>query len=165
MNVKLSGRPLTTFIEDAATLSNDKFAEKNGHFFLLLQEALNDEPTSGRTLSESDAHTTGSIVFLAFPLRRKKNSQVRFVSIGRTANNDVVLPERSISKFHAFFPNPVEPLIHDGGSFNGTFVNGEKVCERGAGPATKLEAGDTLKMGILSLTFFDLSSFLRLVQR
>lgn len=53
------------------------------------------------------------------------------VLIGRSANCDIVLPERQISRHHARIERTPDGryLLHDLGSKNGTFVNGEEVRE------------------------------------
>jgi|GEM_PF-911283 len=147
------GEPISAYRDDAQTLSLEAFAKKHAAFFLILQEGLSATSTSsGRTLDPLDS-TTGSVRMSVFAVRKKPDSNVRFVSIGRTTGNDVVLPDRSVSKFHAFFPSPLEPKLHDGGSYNGTYVNGVKVKGRGEGAPTELEDGDTLKVGAVTLTF------------
>ena len=52
------------------------------------------------------------------------------VGVGRTRNNDIVLPYPKVSKFHAYFTwyaNQSEFYLTDAGSTNGTFVNGHKL--------------------------------------
>lgn len=74
------------------------------------------------------------------------------VSIGRTANNDLVLDDPSVSKIHAALV--VEPSgnlsVADTGSTNGTFINGERISY---GKASKLMAGDRLKFGTVEVSF------------
>ena len=49
------------------------------------------------------------------------------LTIGRELGNDVVLTDPLVSRYHARLdPAPV-PVLHDLGSFNGTFVNGQRV--------------------------------------
>ena len=72
------------------------------------------------------------------------------VTIGRHPDNDVVLPEDEVSRFHA------EVRRTDGGSafhvvdldsLNGTKVNGSGVAER------RLEDGDAIQIGVHTLRF------------
>lgn len=64
-------------------------------------------------------------------------------TIGRTAQNQIVISERTISKQHARLTvQPDGVFIQDLGSSNGTFVNGRRV----SGP-TRLQAGDIVQIG------------------
>jgi pSer/pThr/pTyr-binding forkhead associated (FHA) protein len=50
------------------------------------------------------------------------------VTVGRAANNDIVLPYDSISKFHAYFSNVGNTwTLTDAKSTNGSFVMGRKL--------------------------------------
>ena len=70
------------------------------------------------------------------------------ISVGRRADNDVVLAESSVSSMHAW-------IIGEAGSWrvmnmlstNGTFVNDEKVHE------AELHDGDRLRIGSVELVF------------
>ena len=72
-------------------------------------------------------------------------------SIGRDAENDIVLPKTTVSRRHARLLF-VEGrwLIEDRGSANGTFVNGERVP---FGSAFPLRHGDRIGVGAASLVF------------
>jgi pSer/pThr/pTyr-binding forkhead associated (FHA) protein len=153
MDRPAQGAPVAAYRADAQALSLPEFAAKHADYFIVLQEGLSATDTSsGRTMDPLDS-TTGSVRMSVYAVRRKPDSKVRFVSIGRTVGNDVVLPDRSVSKFHAFFPSPHEAKLHDGGSHNGTYVNGVKVKGRGEGPPHELQDGDTIKLGAVTLTF------------
>lgn len=78
-----------------------------------------------------------------------------FVSIGRTRNNDVVLPDISVSKFHAYLrPENGRYKIQDAGSQNGTWVKGERLSAK---ESVALEPGLALRLGGLELTYLDAS--------
>ena len=50
------------------------------------------------------------------------------ITVGHAENNDIVLPDRSVSRFHAWFQPTEEGLaLADAESRNGTFVNGERL--------------------------------------
>jgi FHA domain len=73
------------------------------------------------------------------------------LSIGRDAENDVVLPKTTVSRRHAtllFLEG--RWLIEDRGSANGTFVNGERVP---VGSAFPLRHGDRIGVGAAKLVF------------
>lgn len=158
-----SGMPLEAFIEDARNLDAEEFAERFGSGFLMAMAAstgglrgststvlvLDSEPDSG-------ARTAGiSVVIHA--LRPRDGSGGHLVTIGREPNHDVVVPDLSVSRFHAFAKQEANGdfLIQDAGSSNGTTVNGNSVMARGAGEPTRLTPGDTVKFGRVELTFAD----------
>jgi hypothetical protein len=63
-------------------------------------------------------------------------------SIGRTPDNQIVVPVREVSRRHAeVVCNELGYLLKDLGSPNGTFVNGERITER------RLVDGDRIAMG------------------
>lgn len=62
----------------------------------------------------------------AFPVAKSPRNPLRkYISVGRTRNNDIVFPTRFVSKVHAFFARTVdgEWEVCDRGSTNGTFLN------------------------------------------
>lgn len=57
-------------------------------------------------------------------LKKGSKGQKQMITVGRTPNNDISLPFRGISKFHAYFVvDGMNTLVVDGGSTNGTFIN------------------------------------------
>lgn len=73
------------------------------------------------------------------------------VSIGRTANNDLVIDDVSVSKIHAAFAVDGEGhlTVADTGSTNGTFINGERIAY---GKASRISEDDKLKFGTVSVS-------------
>ena len=150
-----SGRPLEAFRDDARLLPAADFEVRHGSGFLLLsslptRSARDTFSTHLAFLDEPDAQT-GALATLVYPLQ----SAHHILSIGRARDNDVVIPDRSISRRHAFLKR-VEGsrfLVLDAGSSNGTSVNGANVLTRGSGPPTPLGPGDTLRLGQLDFTF------------
>jgi pSer/pThr/pTyr-binding forkhead associated (FHA) protein len=72
--------------------------------------------------------------------------------VGRTANNDIVLPLPSISKFHAYFrlqPDRVE--LNDAGSSNGTFIGALRLASKGE-PGIVV-SGDILRFADIRMLF------------
>lgn len=69
------------------------------------------------------------------------------LSLGRTAGNDVVLPDAAVSRTHCKVQLVAGRLmVTDTGSTNGTFVEGRRIAD-----PTAVEAGETLKVGPFSL--------------
>ncbi len=71
-------------------------------------------------------------------------------TIGRSPDSAVFLDDVTVSRKHAVFERRPGPawFVHDVGSLNGTYVNGEQVDE------TKLATGDEVQIGRFKLTFF-----------
>jgi hypothetical protein len=72
----------------------------------------------------------------------------RRVTVGRAVDNDVVINDQSLSRFHAAISMTEAGglLVADCGSANGTFVNGARI--RTSGP---LQPGDELRLGSVRL--------------
>ena len=100
--------------------------------------------------------TTGEVIITAFPIRRRPNNELPFVSVGRIDGNDIALADETVSKFHAFIKEtPAGFLVQDARSRNGTTVEGQVVPQRGAGPPTKLVSGHNVRFGSVTTTFLD----------
>jgi len=70
------------------------------------------------------------------------------ITIGRRADHDVCLPFPAVSADHAeIITVMADSFLHDLGSTNGTFVNGERVSSQ------RLQDGDRLTIGRTSATF------------
>ena len=73
------------------------------------------------------------------------------ITIGRAKNNDLVIPQRLVSKFHAYLRS-VDGVwtIHDANSRHGTWVDGEKVEADGR----PVQSGSRIDLaGRVELTF------------
>lgn len=73
------------------------------------------------------------------------------ISIGRSADSDIVLSHPTISRRHARVFRVEDDdtyMIEDSGSTHGTFVNGTKITS-----ATRLSRGDTITIGPVQLVF------------
>jgi len=158
-----SALPLEAFLEDAQGLPAPDFESRHGSGFLLLTATKLSSPkdsysTDVQLLSDEEdgsAHT-GSLFTLVFPLR----SQVHIVTIGRASNNDVVIPDPSVSRMHAMVKRGDDGifLMLDAGSSNGTTINGNSVLARGNGPPSQFKPGDNLRLGRVEFTFVDAPS-------
>ena len=150
-----SGRPIETFRDDARRLSEAEFQTRHGNAFLLLSairpRSQKDTFSTHLALEGEEDSMTGALATWVYPLR----SSVHVVTIGRSRDSDVVIPERSVSRRHAVMKRCDDGryLILDAGSSNGTSVNGRNVLTRGAGPPTPVALGDTLRLGSLEFTF------------
>jgi hypothetical protein len=150
-----TGRPLDAYRDDARNLSAEEFTARHGDAFLLLSMIPSPSPQNTSSthlafLDEPEA-ATGALATLVYPLR----SEVHIVTLGRARDNDVVVPDRSVSRRHALVKRDPKAglLVLDAGSSNGTSVNGKPVLTKGAGPPTPLSPGATLRIGSLEFTY------------
>jgi len=109
----------------------------------------------------------GAPDFLIFPVKQTGRSPFPFfISVGRTDNNDIVIRDASLSKFHAYFKHEDGGgfLIQDGGSSNGTFVDDIKVPKKEEGEPLEIKSGARLRFGRIELTFLELEEFRSMVK-
>jgi hypothetical protein len=99
--------------------------------FLLIRipDVAGDEEPRTRTLlpGELDGplHEDDTVLVVAQVRDSKRNDFEHMVTIGRTENNDIVIPHPCISKFQAYLGvGTGRVTITDGGSLNGTEVEG-----------------------------------------
>ena len=65
------------------------------------------------------------------------------LTIGRTAENDIALASKMVSRHHArLLIGPTGIIVEDAGSTNGCFVNGEQVKQHLMHDSDVLELGD-----------------------
>jgi hypothetical protein len=87
-------------------------------------------------------------------VRKRQSAFPSMITVGRTANNDVVLPDVSVSKFHAFFQVDRGRLhLCDAGSRNGTAIGRQVLPKRGSPVA--VNSGDRLRFGSVELALYD----------
>lgn len=155
--------PVEAFAEDARLLDTGAFAARHGTAFLMVMAAAvtGSGSTSTRLLldgvdQDPDARTAELSVVI-YPLRPRKEQTGHLVTVGRDARHDVVIPDSSISRFHAFAKCNEDGtcLIQDMASTNGTTVNGNSVPARGAGEPVPVKPGDTIRFGQVKFTFSD----------
>jgi pSer/pThr/pTyr-binding forkhead associated (FHA) protein len=72
----------------------------------------------------------------------------RLMSIGRTEENQICIPDKSISGRHGILVRAGDEYqLHDFNSTNGTFVNGTKII------ASQLKHGDSVRFGHVELRY------------
>ena len=79
------------------------------------------------------------------------------VGLGRSGENDIVIPEYSLSKRHCFFEfEPAGTKITDCGSTNGTIVGDLRI---GSGESAKVGDGTRIAMGRFAFVFHTAAGF------
>lgn len=124
--------------------------------------------TSGKTVRCTGCQTafvvppgTGDLAIEWGPLgtgQRMPITPDRTISIGRTKDNVVVLPGPLVSRRHAALKwSGTEWQLHDVGSTNGTFVNGQRVREIGLTNGSRIVIGNfALRLSVVGSSLTDL---------
>ena len=159
-----SGCPVESYIQDARDLVPSEFEDKHGSGFLLLT-AAGMKPSGGSTSTEvillieeeEGSERTAGVSVLAFPIRAREGSRGHLITAGRVSTNDVVIPDISVSRFHAFFKRADDGgfQLIDASSSNGTTVNGVSVATKETGAPSDLKNGDSVRFGQTEMTFLD----------
>jgi len=158
-----SGIPLAELQQAALDLPLAEFEDRYGSAFLMLWHgdlAVHEGP--GETCVEFESHESGHSsgagdAPLVHPIRRTGRTAGDLVTVGRTSQNDVVIPDASVSRHHAFFEQGAEGRysLQDAGSTNGTTVNGASVPVQGEGPPVALKSGDMVLIGQVCLRYLE----------
>jgi hypothetical protein len=173
------------FVEDCRVLSTAEFRARHGNAFLVHYGAIEklrrpEQPRPTQVFKDETLFFAGSPLrmlksdYLVYPIVWTGRSPYpRMITVGRTRNNDIVLPDESVSKFHAFFrePEAVEAageakamLLQDAGSRNGTLFNGAPVPAARQGDAVIVSMGGQIRFGLVQLTFLDAEGLRELVK-
>src|SRR5262245_17892535 len=144
----------------AQKLPRAEFEQRHGRVFLLLSATDFAAPPPGLmtevgTGGPARMESTASLSLIVFAVRRNGHSAGHLITVGRAPDNDVVVPDASISRFHAYVKEGADGqwLIQDAGSTNGTHVNGNAVPRQGSGSPIALKTGDDVRLGQVELTF------------
>lgn len=129
----------------------------------------NEDSSSGHRLRTSSG-VSGSVIGGGDPVvavleKSKDNVFQRRVTMGRTTNNDIVLDDASVSRFHGWLQKDDGSgkwTITDAGSKNGTWVASAKLTPK---KPVILENGARVRVGNLELTFYSAVGFRALIQQ
>jgi hypothetical protein len=156
--------PIEALAEDARSLTLESFEARHGSGFLMVS-AAGGRTSKGGTSTQlfldgeggDPRARTANLAVVVYPFQAQASSDAHLVTIGRETRHDVVIPDPSVSRFHAFAKCGGDGtfLLQDMGSTNGTSVNGVSVAPRGAGPPTSVKPGDTVRVGQVEFTFTD----------
>jgi hypothetical protein len=127
---------------------------------------FDDSPNSGvqtytlsidREIEETLPHGRESpavaMNFELFPLTKKPGASFPDrITIGRTGNNDIVIPEHSVSRFHAYVRrDATQWVVADAGSKNGSWLDGKALLARKERP---LASHAVVRLGDVDLLFY-----------
>lgn len=145
-----------------ATLGREGFLAAAAPAVFVRLHAANSAVIPGLTVEDETVDETrpvtrvgaeDSAALAVFPIVKKPGASFPDrVTIGRTANNDIVLGEHSISRFHAYVRQDGQSwLFADAGSKNGSDLQGERLAPRKEKP---LVSRALVRVGDIELTFY-----------
>ncbi|MDF1666391.1 MAG: FHA domain-containing protein [Planctomycetota bacterium] len=145
------------FVKAQSNLEKPDFLRSFPHPFLLQLAHLpsKNQDDYFTMAADSSVEIAKQSDYLLCPLflikKTASTSFQRMIMVGRTKNNDIVLPFSVVSKFHCHFGQVRENwYIEDSGSSNGTFIRARQI------EATKRELLD----GCVEISFGKSLSFL-----
>ncbi len=155
----------TDYFELAQVASRDEFLQRCPYPFFVGADVLRRPQGPARTIVQMKGMALADLEEqrppppankpLVLAVRKVQSIFPSMISLGRTANNDVVVPDVQVSKVHAYLrPTADETFeITDAGSRNGTWVGGERLLPKGA-PRVLL-SGERVRFGTLEFVFFN----------
>ncbi|MFH0899781.1 MAG: FHA domain-containing protein [Pseudomonadota bacterium] len=174
-----AGKAPEDYAEDARTLDAYAFRERHGNGFFIYDGSrpLRLPGDAKKMLLKSEQQVTmdfrapmrarGSHVVI--PVRKSDRSPVGgFISVGRTRNNDVVLADESVSRFHALIVSGDDGQfsVSDAGSTNGTYVDDKEIpSARESAKRELLRSGAKVRFGHVDLLFLDAAGLRELAKR
>jgi FHA domain len=88
---------------------------------------------------------------IALPVRKIQSSFPTMITVGRTPNNDVLIEDLMVSKFHAHFRISDEGVeLTDAGSKNGSWLNGIPLVAK---TPVAVQSGDVIRFAQVALKF------------
>lgn len=132
-----------------------------------LAASAGDDPSSFATMrfvpGTSRAVREGAMII---PVRKRRDSNAfaMMITLGRAPNNDLVIPDQRVSKFHAYFRRLGQQwTINDANSMNGTWVDGQRISPDRSAP---LRSGSTIRIAdTLELVFLDAQALYERLKR
>lgn len=169
---------MTTMVE-LLSLHIGRFQRERTEYERSLPPALllfTPSPSGSQPADATDEHHFRTLTSVATPMlgvgepivfpvvKNQENAFGRGITVGRTGNNDVVLDDGTVSRFHAWFQREADGAfsVTDAGSKNGTFVAGVRLLPR---RSSALADGTRLRFGHVDLTFYLASGFTRVLAR
>ena len=150
----------------AHAVSRDEFVRRCPYPFLLALSGADAHATPARTMKLPDAAQLASAMLaerrrlaqqlgrVVLAIKKRQTAYPNMITLGRAPNNDVVIQDGLVSKFHAWFrAGDGSVAIADAGSANGTRVNDVLLVANGE--PKPLAPGDKITFGVLAFRFVD----------
>ncbi len=165
------------FLQDSRGLDEPAFRARHGGAFLLMLAAADElsqpgevpqwtmgggAPAPEREAADRDLDQA------VLPVRRRRaDSRKALISVGRAESCDVVVPDLSVSLVHAFFREEADGghSLQDGGSKNGTFVDGRRLTPQGKGAPSPVGPGVEVRIGNVRFMFLTCALFRHLLRQ
>jgi hypothetical protein len=167
---------LEEFSQQHSGMSEEEFLERYTHPFLVVNleggvpmlygrlacatTAIDeDEDGKPKTQTGSEPLDARNRIIVAPVIKSGRNKFGHMITVGRTNQNDIILPAKSVSKFHAYFQtnqDSGEFMVTDANSRFGTVVQGG---ELEGGITRTLENGSTLVFGMVARSTFLMPSY------
>jgi hypothetical protein len=157
---------LERFVTAARSTPPAEFAAAFPDRVFVVESFVALDDTGFDTLAGGGAGRGSARTVVPLKKRSEANAFTSMITIGRSRNNDVVIPYEGVSKFHAYLtvdPKSGSVTITDAGSSNGTTVRGLKLEARTQ--RAVLAPGDDISLGDLKLTFLDPPAFYQLLRQ
>lgn len=171
-------RHIEAFVPELGELGPDEFLALYRHpvmAWIGIVGELSDRPTRKRPTTtmargalEADLGME-RLVHQVWLVRAEPGEERSRITAGRAANNDLIVPEYSVSQVHCEFrisaqqrPSGLQRRLHvvDLGSYNGTAVRGQRIEPH---EAMELQANDELALGRLRFVMLTPEEFLKRV--
>jgi len=163
------------YLQEALSSTRRVFASAHTYPFLICDGVLEKPGRPGKTASCDPLEVTATAPgghaardkaqpLLLLAVRKVIGTFPNMITLGRTANNDIVVPDVSVSKFHAWFQRSHAKLeLGDAGSKNGTRANSVALTPRGA--LVPVKPGDLLRFGRIEFALVDAGAAWDAVER
>lgn len=129
-----AGLSINEFVGLCSHLSQGEFTQRFEHPFLIQMSQDLDAPenpgfgTISGNIKKILVESELTNCTLHFVKKRPNNNFSMMVTVGRAENNDIIIRNGKISKFHAYFNSIGDQwAVTDGNSSNGTYVHGERL--------------------------------------
>jgi hypothetical protein len=150
----------------ATARGREEFIAAYAYPFLLALSGLDAPPAPARTIRmEGGAELMNAIMAerrriqseggakkgpIVLPVRKVQTTFPSMITVGRARNNDVVVPDALVSKFHAYFRQLDDGAwgLADAGSANGTKLGDVELPAKGQ--PERVHAGDKITFGGVS---------------
>jgi hypothetical protein len=146
--------PLVILAREYWTDASAFSAQRGQHSWLIWRISTDSGPIVAPTMSGVRRATPNYGEPLVLEVIKGAKSAFAFgITIGRTDNNDVVVRDEQVSRFHAYFQaTPSGLALVDAESKNGTWVDGARLVPK---RPMLLKGRSQISLGSLDLEYFD----------
>lgn len=154
----------------AAARSREEFAAQYPFPFLLALSGIDAPQKPARTMRMAGGPEMMAAIMaerrrlmtaaadkgpVVLPIRKVQETFPSMITVGRAKNNDVIVSDALVSKFHAFFRQLDDGgwALGDAGSANGTKVGDVELVPKGQ--PERVRDGDKVTFGVSAFRFVD----------